>query len=228
MTFASDYGWSSSGGARRLPSSIVTVTTAANSNDLTTKAKVKSELGITTTDEDVNIATWITQASAAVAVNCRRTFGLETLSEQFRLSSYINGRLQLSRFPVSTITSVTENDTLLTATDDYEFDAESGLVTRLSGDVPARWPWGKIVVVYSAGYDLLDALPHPIERAVILLVKHYRSGATRDPMLKAEQTNVPGVLDERQEFWVGGIGGQGGLPTEVSDLIAPYRRVLVA
>jgi hypothetical protein len=227
MSFETSFGAGWQRGARRSASVILTVVTPATSNDLTTKQKVKAELGISDISEDANITTWITQASDVISAECRRKFGEETVNESFRLPYNFDGPLQLARKPVSAVASVTENGTLLTVTTDYEFDPATGLVTRLSGDTPICWPWGKVVVIYTGGYALIDALPFGIERACIQLVKHYRSGASRDPMLKAESTDIPGVISQRDEFWVGGIGGSGQLPTEVSSLIAPYRRILV-
>jgi len=202
--------------------SILTVTSAADSHDLTMLATVKGELGIASSVQgnDGQITAWIHQASGIIASECNRVFARETVSEQFRPNRSMDV-LSLTRYPVSSISSINENDEALAATD-YEVDKESGLLYRMSNDNRTCWQYGKIVVVYIGGYDIPVELPQPIERACILLVKQMRSSATRDPMLKSQE--VPGVLS--QAFWVGDIGNN-SLPPEVSSLIAPYRNIVI-
>ncbi len=201
--------------------SIVTIVTGAASTDLTTVAAVKDELGITGTSEDEKILTWIRQASSMIAGYCNRVFAEETLSEQFRLTRE-EAVLQLRRWPVSSITSITQDeDDPLDGDTDYEFDPDTGQVWRLISDIRVSWAAQKIVVVYVAGYELLGELPYEIERAAISLVKLYRSSATRDPMLKSE--SIPDVWEGT--YWVGAPPG-GGLPPEVTVLIDPYREIV--
>lgn len=197
--------------------SIVTVTSAAASFDLTTLATAKAEMGITGTAQDANIARWIRQASDAIAAHCDRVFGEETVSESFRLMTCFDV-LALARRPVSDIDSVTVDGTALDA-DEYEVDATAGLLYRLNGDDERMaWSAGKVVVVYTAGYALLDSLPHGIERACLLLLRSYVSAAARDPMMKAEQVDGVG----RMEYWVGSTNGASGLPPDVEALLRPH------
>lgn len=63
--------------------------------------------------------------------------------------------LWLRHTPVTAITSVTEDGTLLTVTDDYYFNA-FGRVQRVSAGLPSLWRTRllqSIVVEYVAGYD---------------------------------------------------------------------------
>jgi uncharacterized phiE125 gp8 family phage protein len=207
--------------------SIVTVTDAADSYDLTVLATVKSELNIPASNqtEDANLSRWIREASQAIATECGRVFAKETISEVFRHSCA--DRLILTRYPVASITSVTENDDA--ALDDalYELDVENGFLYKMTADaVPTQisWPSSRTTVVYVAGYELLDELPADIERACINMVKMMRSASKRDPLLRSE--SIPGVLD--QTWWVGGSGSSNvnqGLPPDVLSLIAPYRNI---
>lgn len=82
--------------------SILTVTSAADSHDLTTLAAVKTALGITTGDDDARINTWITQAIERIETYCNRVFVVETVSEVFRLDRSLD-KLVLGRAPVTTI-----------------------------------------------------------------------------------------------------------------------------
>lgn len=206
--------------------SVLTVVTPAESVDLTVLANVKAELGISTTAEDVNLETWIDQASGVITGACNRVFGKETVTESFRnrVPLIEPERIVLRRTPVTSITSVVENGTTLVEDTDYEIDYDSGIMTRLSGDYETRWSFRTLVVTYAGGYDLLGTLPIAIEKATIVLVKQFRSAANRDPLLKSEE--IPGVLT--QTFWVGGTGDKSnGIPHEVETLIAPYRDIAV-
>lgn len=206
--------------------SILTVVTPADSVDLTVLANVKTELGITTTSEDVNLETWIDQASGVITGSCNRVFGKETVTESFRnrVQFLEPEKIVLQRTPVTLITSVVENGITLVEDTDFEVDYETGILTRLCGDYESRWCFRTLVVTYAAGYELLGELPIAIEKATIILVKQFRSAASRDPLLKSEE--IPGVLS--QTFWVGGTGDKSnGIPHEVETLIAPYRNIAI-
>lgn len=202
--------------------SALTVITPADSVDLTILANVKAELGITSTDEDANLETWIDQASGMITAACNRVFGKETVRETFR--AYNVERIRLQRNPVTAITSVVEDGVTLVENTDFVVDYDSGIITRLSGDYETRWSFRTLVITYAAGYDLLGTLPIAIERATITMVKQFRSAAERDPLLKSEE--IPGVLS--QTFWVGGTGDRSnGIPHEVETMIAPYRNIAI-
>ena len=197
---------------------MLTVTTPADSFDLTLLATVKAELGITDRAEDENLARWITQASDTIAKHCNRVFALETVSETFRLKCREDGLL-LTRFPVSAITSVVENDTTLEATD-YELarDGGGGVLNRLRFDREWTWPIGKIVVTYTAGYALVSDLPDGIERAAIVLVNQYRYSAERDPQLRGENTEGAG-----SSSYFDGLESS-GLSPEILGLLSKHRK----
>lgn len=212
-----------------MSSSILTVVTPATTYDLTVLATVKSELGITDTASDAKLDLWIDQASGIFAAECNRVFAKETISEQFRLrrsDCLVRSRqdsLILARYPVASITSVTEDDVVLAATD-YEVDKATGLLYRLSGGTRINWCAQKVVVVYVGGYDLLPELPQEIERAVISLVKQYHFGATRDPLLRGEE--VVGV--QRYDYRVSSGSDDGAYPPEFEKMVQKYRRIVVA
>lgn len=209
--------------------SFIVVNTAANSQDLTVLATVKAECGITTTTEDANIETWIDQASSACSAYCNRVFGKETVTETFRNRfSYLDRNanradtILLSRNPVTVIVSVTQDNTVLTENVDFEVDYTEGIMYRLdSNQNSVQWSFSKLVVNYTAGWDLLGTLPDSIERACISHVKALRSSADRDPNVKQE--SIPGVLET--SYWIGQIGSNGALSPEVTSLLDPYRNV---
>lgn len=194
--------------------SILTVTSAASSYDLTTLAAVKTALGITTGDDDSRISTWITQASKRIATYCNRVFVVETVSEAFRLDWSLD-KLILGRAPVTAITSVTEDGEAVVAAD-YELDAGPGFLMRLDEDKSTVWPAGKITVVYSAGFA---TIPADLAGACIELVSLMQSSSSRDPMMKREE--IPDV--RTVDYWVGQVGDSGALPSKISEVLDFYR-----
>lgn len=206
--------------------SILSVVTPADSYDLTVLATVKAELGITGTSEDTNLARWIRGASSAIATYCRRVFAQETVRETFRLRRGHHWAcepvLPLKRYPIASITSVTEDGTALT-TDQYEVEPESGLLYRLCDGLRREWTAATVVVVYTGGYVLLPELPDAIEQACISLVSHYRANAGRDMALRSE--SIPGVVD--RAWWVNTTGADSSMPPDVPGLIDPFRNRIV-
>jgi hypothetical protein len=192
---------------------MLTVTAAAPNYDLTLLATVKSELGIVSRDEDENLARWITRASKAISKHCHRVFLQETVVETIRLRGPAEDLL-LDRYPIGDITSIVECDVSLTA-DDYEVNAESGMVTRLRGGNPTCWACGRIVVTYTGGYERTD-LPEDVEGAAIALVKQYRFAAERDPQIRSEQIEGAGA----QSYFDGQESR--GMSPEIAGMLSMY------
>jgi hypothetical protein len=202
--------------------SILTVTTVADSTNLTILETLKDELGISqdSTESDARLNRLIAEASAAVTTYCRRVLAQEGVSEVFRLE-YPSEYLMLRRIPVSEIDTVTVDDVAVDA-DEYEVDSPTGILYRLdSSGYRCHWySCKKIVVAYTGGYELLDSLPYELERATLALCKQYWFTVNRDPLVKSE--DIPGLGSF--EYWVGSVGANGSLPPDVIDLIAPFRR----
>lgn len=217
--------------------SILTVVTPASSYDLTTLEALKEQLKIIGNGEDPAFRRAITLASRIIADELNRVLAAESVSEQFRIhqGTWPHGgshhgipKLVLARYPVSTSgLAVVENGVTLTAAD-YELDPDSGRLARLLSDSPIRWCHGKIVVSYTGGYDLPDDAPAQLEKAVIKLINHYRQSDTRDPFVKSETVDIPGVEVRTSDFWVGSLAGGGNtsaLPPEILDLIESFRNI---
>lgn len=202
--------------------SILTVTVAATTHDLTTLETVKDELGSPDVP-DATLRRWISDASNRCADFCNRVFGKETVSEEFALD---RGRyadaLVLSRTPVTTVVSVTVDDTVLD-TSEYRTDASSGLLYRLCQGARSIWTGCKIVVVYSGGFELLGDLPRTIEQACLILVRQRMSARMRDPMLKSLE--LPGVVTET--YWVDTSGNGAEMPPDAAGLLERHRRIVL-
>jgi hypothetical protein len=197
---------------------MLTVTAPAATYDLTTVEAVKAELRLETKKWDELLFGFIHEQSRIVADECNRVFAKETVTETFRLDC-ARAELVLRRYPNIVMGALTEDGTALTAAD-YEIDDEAGLLYRLSDDVRIAWPSLKIVMSYTAGYELLDGLPEPIERTCKEFVKAAWFAARRDPSVKSE--DIPGVY--RVEYWIGDLPGSRG---DWLRRLDPYRATVI-
>lgn len=208
---------------------VSTVIEAAVSYDLTTLAVVKDELSVSDGSRDAVLQRYIGGASAAVAQYCNRALVVEKVSDEFlpiQDLSYVLmaeriAPLQLSRWPVAAVVSVTENGAALVEGVDYRVDAGAAQLTRLTGGLPCLWPGGAITVVYSAGYD---PVPPDLEDAVVRMVTKRYSAKGRDATMKAE--NIPGVRDV--QYWIATGNEAGNLTPDIVDLLGNYRIPVMA
>lgn len=210
---------------------MLVVSSAAENTALTTLDEVKAQLSITATDEDTYLESAITRATAAIctylnvpsATNGTKTLGRETLVETFRLARH-EPLLVLSRYPITSIASITEDGTTVDAAE-YEIRG-GGLVARLTADdVESCWLPVKIVVTYTAGWLMPDddgrTLPQDIEDACIALIKAARFNRTRDPLLRSEN-----ILESLYSYTLFSPSDKDGvMPADVAALLAPYRNV---
>jgi hypothetical protein len=197
----------------------VTVINAAASQDLTTLATVKTIMGITGSAQDALISLLIPMGSNEVASFCNRVLGQETVSQRFFLNWHDRPEiLQLDRFPVASIASVTEGDQVLSASD-YLLDAPNGRLRRLSSDVQTCWSSQKIVVEYVGGYALLGELPNAIETACIKRVSMLLHEAGRDPSVR--QISIPGVIE--RSYWVGAEASDPVIK-DIERMLNPFRK----
>jgi hypothetical protein len=227
-------------------SSLFTVVTPALTHDLTTLETAKDELNITGNDSDVRLARWIRETSGYIATWCNRTFAIETVSELWRAADrhhfflpFHTGHsatntpdpLLLRRYPIVSIDGVSEEDGDPLLATDYEYDATTGRLWRLSGgdSDPAgaaaatrmHWYAAKIVVTYAGGYDTPRDKPYQLEQACLMLMKNRHDGITRDRLQRSQ--NIPGVLQE--EWWNPATPGQPGMPPEVAEILDPFRQL---
>lgn len=206
----------------------LTVTVPANSYDLTVLETVKRGLGITDTASDTLLAEHIHQASGACASWCDRVFALETVSEDFWPDK--NGGclpyrdpLQVERFPIETVTSITLDGEVLSSSN-YRVNKANGQIYKLDDSgYPCTWSVSKLLtVVYDGGYVLLNDLPYEIEMACIEWVKAVYSSRARDPQVKSEN-----IYDVVSYSYFAGDGSASEPPGKAKGLLNPYRKVSV-
>jgi len=120
---------------------------------LITQADLEKHLQIDVTNEpDAVVTQYIEQAQATADNWCQQPLEYGTVTEIFDADQPSAWRV-LNRFPISTVTSVTENDILLTEDDDYLWYAD-GRIRRVAGTVERSWSGlpDATTVVYTAGY----------------------------------------------------------------------------
>lgn len=145
---------------------VTNVVTPAASYDLTDLATAKDEVGLKTTDtsNDAFLQRGISQVSSAIANYCNRVFQVETLIDTVDIERdafpyQVPGgvpAIQLSRWPVVGMVSLTENGIALTEDTDFRVDYQKGLVYRLTVDGTFVCPWAAlpVVVKYLAGFAI--------------------------------------------------------------------------
>lgn len=207
---------------------ISTVVTAAQSYDLTTLAVVKDELSITDGASDATLARYLTWASAALAQECNRVFPAETIKDELwperPLQPVIGGMdvLQLSKWPLASVTSITEGGTPLVDGADFRPVPANGQVLRLDASGNLRsWPSCPLVSVFVGGFS---TIPGDLADAVTRMVRNRFKAKGRDSYLISE--NIPGVRDSR--WWIATGDEAGNVPPDISDLISNYRVPVLA
>lgn len=177
----------------------LTVTTPATDYSLLTLAELRSAVGVTGTSKDTELRTLGNRVAALMAKACNipssgaypPTLRLETLTETFRSSGYLNA-IMLSRSPVVSIISLTEIDTVLGTTD---YDNSAGFIQRLSSGIPTIWASGVTTVVYQAGWA---TVPHDLRELASKLALLLWSEKGKDPSLGS--VDIPGVISETYRY----------------------------
>lgn len=168
---------------------MLTVTTAATSHALITRAEAEAELDIPTGTQNAVLDPLIKDASAMITGWCGRdTFIDEDLVQTERLECH-RRTLILARELNVEIASIVEDGVTL-ADDDWERDG--ALLYRLCDDHRTCWPPVKIVITYSAGYTAGTDVPDILRRAALdAVVSLYRSRG-RDVTIRSQQTEGVG------------------------------------
>lgn len=117
--------------------------------DLTTAANVKTYLGITGTSDDALIARIVSAVSARIESHCGRTLTTATYTSEY-YDSIGDTRIVPKNVPVTTLTTVVENGTTLSASD---YASDGYTITRLSNGAVVAWASGErvIALTYTAG-----------------------------------------------------------------------------
>lgn len=138
--------------------------------DVVTVAETKLQLNMTDTTSDVELAVFISAASEAIEDYVGAVVN-RTVTE---VHDGGRDRVLLSKLPVVSITSVTDNGTVLAASA-YKVDAPSGVLTRVAGR--GTYPFNpgvqSLSVVYVAGRAAsTTAAPNRYKMAALIIIQH--------------------------------------------------------
>jgi hypothetical protein len=209
---------------------VLTVTSPNTDRTLLTIAELRSAAGVSDGSKDAALKLLGGYVASTITKACRvRTSGavpptlrLEGVTETFHYPSRRRAHsdhhrfgegpwpLALARVPVVELLAVTEGGTVLDPAD-YEFEPSSGFLFRLSNLCRIEWCHGKIVVDYTAGYDVV---PDDLKYAAIKFVRLELLRAVRDPLQKTE--SIPGVIE--RQWWVE-PRREVGIPPEIMDML---------
>jgi hypothetical protein len=183
------------------------------------------------------LSRYITEQSTLVAQYCNRVFAIETVQDvimpdrdpyPYQVTGMVS-ELQLSRGPVISITSVTDQvfvgaDNTLEEGSDFIADLERGWLTKLDPNTgyPTGWSPDQYTVQYTAGYFTPDTgtPPADLEMAVLRMVTARFKARGRDPYLRSQ--GEPGVGNE--QYWIGALPGQTGpFPPDIAAMLEKYR-----
>lgn len=191
-------------------------TVSASNNTYLSLAEAKAKLNLQATTDDDEVATYLEVAcdlaQQVADTQFARTTVVDTLSGRGEVS------ISLSRRPVVSVTTVTENGTALTSGTGYTTDLRWGRLFRQAGTYTDYcWAVGRrnIAVTYVAGYA---TIPTQVRNATLDLLAHLwetqRGPATSGRPSDADIYQVPGTS------WY--------IPNRVRDVLMDYRPPLVA
>lgn len=210
------------------------ITTPATDRTLLTIDELRFLAGVSNGARDLELRNLETRIAASIMSECNIAIGSgaeptlrrETLTET--IYAPMDGEfLILSRRHSVSVSSLTLDGSIISASG-YVVDPEKGVLLRLEGTYPCYWSGQIAVVLYDAGFA---TVPGDLKQAAMDYFRGSLAEAGRDPFVKSETKDVPGVGSRTREFWVGNIPGQssdGPVPAIVAEQLKRFRNRLVA
>lgn len=212
------------------PRRFLTVTTPAGDLSLLSIEQMRVAAGLDPSDgsQDADLAARGLAIAAGITSECRIAIGQganptllqETLTETF-YGVDVNELILARRHNVEIITATIDGAALVDS--DRIVDPEAGMLTRLSDDCPRRWCARKVVVVYKAGFA---TVPPDLEQAALDYFRAVSMESDRDPYVKSESIEVPGVETITTDRWSGALAGtvsQSSIPGMVVGQLARFQ-----
>ena len=212
--------------------STLVVTTPASSLQLLTIEEMRAAAGVAEGDSSKDVllqarglaiaAAIMSECNIAVGNGADPTLLQETLTETFY---HVHTReLLLSRRHNIEIVSITGDGIPLDAAE-WQVESESGFLHRLWAEDgrPRGWSASKLVVEYKAGFV---TPPGDLKMAAMDFYGAVSQGAGRDPLVKSETHEIPGMETVTKDYWVGSVPGgatEDAVPDVVSGQLKRYR-----
>lgn len=205
------------------------ITVIKKADDLALLTLYEARLGLhltTSTDETVDdlLEMLIDWSSDEIALNCARTFGKETVTDNIVELISSRQRIYLSHYPIVSIDSIVENGTPLNVNQDYLVETDSGILTRINKEwmVP-------VMVSYTGGYELPNEAPKALKQAAILMTREaYFASIRGDASIKmlAHKESRVSYFDPNR--MISGSMTSAGSPARkaVEAILQAYTRIL--
>lgn len=199
---------------------------------LITQADLEKYLQIEITEvPDATVTQYIAQAQAAAEKWCKQPLEHAIVTEVFEVDQWEQWYVT-DRFPITAVISITEDDELLTVTDQYRV-YEDGRLRRVNGALDSSWSIfpDAVTVVYTAGYGTgapspFDTVPDDLVLGIVTICGDlFRYGAAY-----AAQGAIPikSIQLEGSDTITYAVETDPRQPGELSDavktLLSPYVR----
>lgn len=147
-------------------------------------------------------AEWVATLCGVSGINgSTPTLKAEDVEETYRIVDTGPKALITARRFIADV-AVTENGSALVEDIDFIVEGDAGIVRRLSADVITKWPTGKIVVTYTAGFAVV---PELIKAVAADYVKMRRTQRGVDPLERS--VSVEGLDSVSYRDGADGIAG---------------------
>ena len=161
-------------------------------------AEIKPWLRFAPTDvaDDVLLEAWMDAVTEQIEADTNRIYVSRSITET--RSGDGGTRLELRRYPVTAVTSVTLDGTAIAAAD-YALDAEGGILELQAGTFSATEP-GNLVIVYTAGYARASVPKRVLTLGIELLRARYLSWSSNADVYQSVQ--MGGTSLSPQTDWI--------------------------
>lgn len=211
---------------------VVTPAADAEARRITTAEYVGA--GMTAPPNEPVLERYIDEISAQLAGICSLTddgvnpptFAKETCRATWFVTCAARGTKLLMpwRMPITSIATVVEAGTTLTADDDYVLAGRHLLRFSGDGETPSDWSSEKIVVTFDAGWeDLSENAPSDLQSAVAQQVKYRVESAANNSTLRSE--TVFDVIAKTYVVPGGDSVTKSGLLVQVESALFRYRDI---
>lgn len=203
------------------------VSVVAPTRGLLTTAQLRAAAGLAASDasRDTELAAIGLMVADTISEWCNIigdgitpvTLRQETLIETFYQAS--GTALLLARQFLGTVAVDEAGIALVSGTD---FTIEGNRLIRRSGGALSCWSSEAIVVTYQAGFAIV---PTPLADVASEMVAR-RAGSARDPMMRSERVEIPGVRTIDRSYWVDAADATDITP-DMAAKLSRYRTLVV-
>lgn len=208
------------------------ITTPATDLALLTIDEMRFAAGVKNGSRDAELralesrvaASIMSECNIAIGVGAEPTLRSETVTET--IYSPYGSILTLGRRHNVALSSVTLDGSAVSASD-YVVDAEKGMMSKLQAGYPCHWSGQVAAIVYTAGFA---TVPGDLKQAALDCFRSFLAESTRDPSLKSVSQDIPGLMSETRELWVGSMPGQtkeGAVPDIVAGQLKRFRNYVI-